>query len=365
MRVIRAEDVRTAALRRIGWLFDEFDNIVVNHSGGKDSEAVWGLALEVARERDRLPLTTCFLDTEAEWQATVDRMEVVMGHPDVDPVWLQVPMRMYLGASSMMWFDSWHPDYEDVWMHPQHELAVTENTFGAERFNDVLTGWARERYPDQPVAKLLGIRAEESPARMFGLTSHEVWKGETWGAVEDRKRQHFMFNPIYDWSFSDVWKAILDSGLGYNGLYDLQWQRRTPMREMRVADLTSGDMSRNALYLAEVEPDTYARLQLRIGPEALERMEMRGWFPDTLPPMFRDWTDYRDYLLEHLIESPEWRDKMARRFASTEAKFPDHLHEQILRMQVGAVLIGDWKGTKAADWEAAHASDRITTKGAE
>lgn len=362
MRVLLSENVREAAKRRIRWLYDEFPNVVVNHSGGKDSEAVWGLALEVAREKGRLPLKTVFLDTEAEWQATVDRMNVVMRHPDVDPVWLQVPMRMYLGASSMMWFDSWDPELEDVWMHPQSELAITEKVWEGETFNEQLQGWSESTFPGEPVVKLLGIRAEESPARTFGLTSFEFWKGETWGAIEDKDRDHYMANPIYDWSFSDVWKSILDSGLGYNALYDKQWQRRTPPPQMRVADLTSGDMSRNALYLAEVEPDTYARLQNRIGPEALERMEMRGWFPDRLPHMFSDWIEYRDYLLEHLISNEDWQVKMSKRFASTLRRFPEHFHEAIIRMQIGAVLIGDYKGTKSQDWEAAHATDRIPTE---
>lgn len=358
MRVLLQEDVRTAAKRRIHWLFEEFPTVIVNHSGGKDSTVVFNLALEVAHELDRLPLKVCFLDTEAEWQATVDHMrDDVFSRDDVEPIWLQVPFRMYLGATSHEWFTCWDPAAKENWIHPQQPFAITENPWGAERFNDVLAAYTSHTY-DGPVAKLLGIRGEESPARLFGMQSREVYKGETWGAVEDAKRGHFLFHPIYDWSFSDVWRAIEEGGWAYNRLYDEQYRRRMHPRQMRVADLTMGDMSRNALYLAEIEPDTYARLQRRMGPEAIERMEMRGWFPDRLPFMFESWAEYRDYLLENLVRE-KWRDRMRRQFERSLAKFPEHLHEELIRVQVGAVLIEDWKGTKIADWEAAHASDRL------
>lgn len=362
MRIVLRENVREAAIRRIRWLFEEFDGeIVVNHSGGKDSTVIFNLALEVAHELGCTPLRVCFLDSEAEWQATIDHMAGdVMYRPDVDPIWIQVPVKMYLGASSMMWFQAWDPDARDVWIYDKQPGAFTE--IEAERFMDLFGAYAQWAYPDRRVAKIIGIRAEESPARTFGVTTHEVLKGETWGAVEDKRAGHYTFSPIYDWSFSDVWKAIHEGGWAYNRLYDLYWQFGFPTRQMRVADLTSGDMSRNSLVLAELEPDTYIRLQNRMGPEALERMETRGWFPDRLPPMFDDWTDYRDYLLENLVSDDAWRAKMIKRFESGLRRFDPSVHAAMIRMQVGAVLIGDFRGVKQADFEAAHASDRLVTR---
>jgi hypothetical protein len=55
--VMAGLNVFDAALDRIRWLFDEFDNqVMVCNSGGKDSTVVLELALMVAKERACLPL---------------------------------------------------------------------------------------------------------------------------------------------------------------------------------------------------------------------------------------------------------------------------------------------------------------------
>jgi len=46
MKIFLKENVMEAARRRISWLFDEFDDICVSISGGKDSTVVYNLCLE-------------------------------------------------------------------------------------------------------------------------------------------------------------------------------------------------------------------------------------------------------------------------------------------------------------------------------
>jgi predicted phosphoadenosine phosphosulfate sulfurtransferase len=54
------------ALERIEYIFDEFENVSVNFSGGKDSTVTLNLALTVAEKKGRLPLKVMFIDQEAE-----------------------------------------------------------------------------------------------------------------------------------------------------------------------------------------------------------------------------------------------------------------------------------------------------------
>ena len=86
MIIYTKQNVYEAALDRIRWLYDEFPNIVVNMSGGKDSTVIFNLTHQVATEKNRLPVRVLFIDQEAEWQSTIDYMRSVMYRPDVDPL---------------------------------------------------------------------------------------------------------------------------------------------------------------------------------------------------------------------------------------------------------------------------------------
>ena len=56
MKIFLNENVFDKALERLNFLFDEFDQIIVSFSGGKDSTLTMEMALKVAEERNRLPL---------------------------------------------------------------------------------------------------------------------------------------------------------------------------------------------------------------------------------------------------------------------------------------------------------------------
>ena len=85
--------VYDASIKRMENLFDEFEEIVVGFSGGKDSTVTLHLALEIAEKRNRLPLKVLFIDQEAEWQGTIDYVKKIMYDDRVEPLWFQMPIK--------------------------------------------------------------------------------------------------------------------------------------------------------------------------------------------------------------------------------------------------------------------------------
>lgn len=356
MKIYGKRTVLEAALDRIRGLFDEFEHIIVNVSGGKDSTVVLNLALQVAEEKGRLPLDVLFVDQESEWRATVDMVREIMSDPRVRPLWVQCPFRLSNGASTEDdWLACWSDEPGAQWMREKEPDSIHENVFGTRTFAELFGKVAEHYYPGGSICKLAGVRCEESPARMKGLTTYETFKGRTWGKVENKRLGHYTFYPIYDWSFTDVWKAIHDHGWSYNRLYDYQYMHGVTVANMRVSSL-SHDSALPALhYMQEIEPDTWEALTKRLsGVHTVGQMKRDFMAPKELPPMFRDWAEYRDYLVDNLVTDPDKRALFHEQFARACARYEDEVIPKLVKTQIKAVLKDDYHGVAMESFAAAN-----------
>ncbi len=128
MKIYLDQTVYDAAIERIEYLFDEFKNVCVWHSGGKDSTVVYNLALQVAERKGRLPLPVLFIDQEVEWQGTIDHIAGIMYDARVVPYWFQVPFKFTCSTSHIEegYFHPWDPAAEDVWIRGRDPLSIKE-----------------------------------------------------------------------------------------------------------------------------------------------------------------------------------------------------------------------------------------------
>ena len=352
MKILSKKTVFDAALERINFLFDEFPNVVAGISGGKDSTIVYELCMRVARERGRLPLTVFFLDQEAEWTATVDYVRSVMQSPDVRPLWLQIPMHLDNAASyTTKFLKCWDPEKQSEWVHPQHPLSIKENRYGTDRFAELFPAIFRVEYPGQKLAVISGVRCEESPSRLMGLTHGLTYKWITWG--KKLTRDQFTFYPIYDWSYTDVWHAIHSEKWRYNRVYDYQYRYGVPVHNMRVSNLHHETAVRSLFHLQEIDPPLYERLARRLPGVDTAGKFGQDFYARKLPFMFKDWCEYRDFLIEKLCANdPKWQGELQ----ALAVKWDGILVDAPADKQRGAeaivqsILCNDYTGTKTENF---------------
>lgn len=351
MKIFLKESVWDVALERINRIFDEFDNnIIISTSGGKDSTVTMELALKVAEERGCLPVKMMFLDQEAEYRMTIEYMRKAMADPRVEPLWIQAPIKLF-NATSMddPWLMCWAEG--DEWMRPKEDISIKENHFGTDRFHDIFEKIINYYFPDKPAAYLAGVRAEESPTRLAGLTTGQTYKDITWGKKLNEKKGHFTFYPLYDWCLSDIWKAIHSNGWDYCQIYDELYRYGIAPHKMRVSNLHHETAVHSLFFLHEIEGDTWDALAKRLGGvNQAKHMQKHEMFAvQKLPWMFHDWKEYRDYLTEHLITMEEHKKIFKKEWAKmdelyAQMAFPEDLYKK----QIGSLLVNDWEFVKIA-----------------
>jgi predicted phosphoadenosine phosphosulfate sulfurtransferase len=358
MRILSGQNVFDASIGRIRWLFHEFEHLYVEMSGGKDSTVIFNLCAMVAEELGRLPLRVVFIDQEAEWESAISYIRSVMTDPRVEPWWVQMPMRISNATSQdQKWLYCWEDGKESDWIRQREPYSITENVYGTMTFAEIFTRIMDYHHPSEKSCMIGGVRTEESPGRYYGLTTHATYKGRTWGKVNNKKGPHVSMYPIYDWSYRDVWKAIESNSWSYCKIYDLMYQHGVPAPKMRVSSIHHETAVRTLMFVHELEAETWARAQRRIqGVNAAKHMGAEFLIPKTLPSMFLNWKEYRDFLLERLITKESRRSCMRRQFASMDSKYSGVTLEKWYKTGVLMVLTNDHFSSRALTFGAANLS---------
>ena len=362
MKIYLDIDVFEAAKRRIRYIFQEYPEVFVWVSGGKDSTVIFHMVYEVAKELGRLPLNVGWIDQEAEWKATEEVVKDIMYNSDVKPFWFQMPIKIFNATSfEQDWLHCWDNAEEHMWMRKKDPISIKENIYKTDRFGELYGKIISTHFPKTKIASFGGVRCEESPARFAGLTGSFTYKDITWG--KKNTKYHQTFYPLYDWSYSDIWKAIFDHNWKYNKVYDYQYRYGIDVLNMRISNLHHETALKNLFYLPEVEPDTYNKLTQRMsGVDMAVKMNSDDFFIYKLPFMFSDWREYRDFLVEKLIAKRN-QESFRKIFKMQDWEYADHpKYHVILKGQVSAILANDHTGTKLKNLDCRYSTPETRAK---
>ena len=333
-RIYTSENVLCAAQKRIALIFDEFEKIIVSISSGKDSTVLFWLALNEAIKRNR-KIRAFFLDQEAEYESSIELMELMMSQPLVEPLWYQIPLRLTNATSySNSMFYCWEEDKE--WLRSKHPLAIHSII---EKYPDrfySFFNWMEKKNPD--TAFLIGLRAEEGINRLKAVMLYPGCGAIRW-STRTKGKNTFRFYPIYDWGVSDIWKFIYDNGVPYNSVYDRMYHsNKNYYKTMRVSNLIHEKSFKCLGDLQIYEPEMFDRLIKRmpgVHIASIYSKEKTVFSTDELPKGFDSWHNYKDFLLkttplEHKV-----------RFEKRFSKQPKN--EDMARKQVRQILINDYE----------------------
>lgn len=311
------QDVYEALQERLRFIFEEFDNVYISFSGGKDSGLLLNLVLDFRKKYyPGRKLGVFHQDFEAQYTVTTEYIERTFERirDVVEPYWVCLPMatRTALSSYEMYWYP-WDDTKKELWVRemPKKDYVINlENnpitTYRYRMHQEDLAKqfgrWYRKSHKNRKTVCLLGMRADESLQRYSGFVNKKNgYKGECW--IGQQFKDVWRASPLYDWSSQDVWHANYLFGYDYNKLYDLYYKAGLKITQMRVAS-PFNDYSKDALNLYRViDPEIWTKLVGRVQganfTSIYGRTKAMGYRSVTLPEG-HTWKSYTQFLLDTL-----------------------------------------------------------------
>ncbi|MCI8887692.1 MAG: DUF3440 domain-containing protein [Hungatella sp.] len=311
------QNVYEALEDRLKLIFEEFDNIYVSFSGGKDSGLLLNLVMDYRNNYypDRV-IGMFHQDFEAQYTVTTEYVERTFERfkRQAELYWVCLPMatRTALSSYEMYWYP-WDDTKKEVWVRPmpdrEYVINLNNNPITTYRYRmhqedlaKQFGRWYRVSHGSKKTVCLLGMRADESLMRYSGFLNKKYgYKGECW--ISRQFKEVWCASPLYDWSSKDIWHANYKFGYDYNRLYDLYYMAGLTVSQMRVAS-PFNDYSKDSLNLYRViDPEIWVKLVGRVRganfTSIYGRTKAMGYRSVTLPEG-HTWKSYTMFLLDTL-----------------------------------------------------------------
>jgi predicted phosphoadenosine phosphosulfate sulfurtransferase len=312
------KNVVEAARDRLKIAFNEFDNVLIAFSCGKDSGVMLNLAYDYAKENKMLhKLALYYQDYEAGYKYTHEYAERVFKNIDIErKYWLCLP---HSAACSVSMYEPrwipWDKEKKSIWVRdmPKLDCVVNEDNVpykfikGTKGFDARIqfAEWFSETYGKTAV--LIGLRADESLSRLAVFTSKNRSKMyNRYKFTKEVNNKTFNFYPIYDFDTKDIWAANAKFNWDYNKIYDLYYQAGLTIDQMRVAS-PFHQCGQNDLKLYRViDPNNWGKMVGRVNGCNFGGIyggtSGMGWKKITKPSHFT-WKQYAEFLIDTLPEN--------------------------------------------------------------
>lgn len=312
-------NVYDQTLQRLRVLFQNFDNIYISFSGGKDSGVMLNLVVDYMRNNNiNRKIGVFHIDYEAQYQQTTDYVDQVLSSNrdlfDVYRICLPIKAQCCTSMHQSYWLP-WEASKKDIWVRQMPPNAITETNQTFDFWKPGMSDydlqqefgvWYHKKKKAKRTACLVGIRTQESLHRWRAIHSdknYHNYKGLKW--TKTITQDVYNAYPIYDWKTTDIWTANAKFQWSYNKLYDLYYQAGLGIEQMRVASPFNDAAPASLKLYKVIDPNNWAKMVGRVNGVNFTGLyggtTAMGWQTIKLPPK-HTWKSYMYFLLSTLPE---------------------------------------------------------------
>ena len=318
-KIYLRKNVFQAWEERMDYVFEEFDNIYISFSGGKDSGLLLNLVMDYMEKRGiNRKIGLFHQDFEAQYTVTTEFVtRMFQKYRDrTEQFWFCLPMgsKTNLSNYELFWYP-WDPDKKDIWVRPLPDdpavITLENNPMGPgyykykmlqEDMYKQFGRWYRDHCGGGKTVGLIGIRADESLHRYSAIVNKRYpYKNKMW--ITRGGSNVWSAATLYDWGTEDIWVANGRFHYDYNRIYDLYYKAGVPLSAMRVASPFNEWAAQSLELYRVIEPAVWAKLVGRVQGanfgNIYARTKAMGYKEVKLPPG-HTWESYTKFLLETL-----------------------------------------------------------------
>ena len=316
-KIAGTKNVYELAQERLKVIFNEFDNIYVSFSGGKDSGVLLNMCIDYIRKNNlKVRLGVFHMDYEIQYKMTIDYVDRMLeANKDILDVYrVCIPFRVATCTSMYQSFwRPWEDSKKNIWVRSMPKKAMTKDDFPFYNttmwdyeFQMRFAQWIHNKNDAVRTCCLIGIRTQESfnrwrciyMSRKFQMYHKYKWTSKVGNDI-------YNAYPIFDWKTTDVWTANGKFQWDYNVLYDLYYRAGVNLERQRVASPFINEAQESLQLYRVLDPNTWGKMVGRVNGVNFTGMyggtHAMGWQSVKLPEGYT-WREFMYFLLSTLPE---------------------------------------------------------------
>lgn len=316
MKIYNDKNVFDASLERIEFAFDNFENLCVSYSGGKDSTVMIQLVEMVAKKKNK-KYDVLFIDMEAQYLMTIEHIKTLKNKLEYirDFYWVCLPLSLRNAVSVFepRWI-CWEKSKKEKWVREMPEFAINEDNnifpffryaMEFEEFVPEFEKWYSEKYNHSLCCHFVGIRCDESLNRFRTIVSmkKDRFKDKPWTTRDKPLENTYSIYPIYDWRTEDDWIATFKYNLEYNYVYELMYKNGLSIHMQRLCQPFGDDQKNGLDQYKAIEAENWDRLIKRVAGVNFGNIYCRTSALGNITsqkPDHMTWQEWALYLLESI-----------------------------------------------------------------